>query len=51
MKSIKHYGRSALLHHFVRLLLSLVVVAYIPLLSLVGCQSKLIYFPRPMAPA
>ena len=50
MKAVKHPNLSVLFHHLVRLLLSLVVVVGIPLLSLVGCQSKLLYYPRPYSP-
>lgn len=33
-----------------RLLFALLLIAGVPLLLVVGCQSKLIYFPRPYAP-
>ena len=42
---------NALLRHFLRMiLLLLLVIAGIPLVLLAGCQSKLIYFPRPYTP-
>jgi len=34
----------------VRLMIALLIIALIPLLLLAGCQSKLIYFPRPYGP-
>ena len=38
---------TTLLRRLVRIMLWLVVIALIPLVSLVGCQAKMIYFPRP----
>ena len=39
-----------LLRCFIRILRTLIIIAVIPMLVLVGCQSKLIYFPRPYGP-
>lgn len=36
-------------HWFVRVLRLLLIITVVPLLILAGCQSKLIYFPRPYA--
>jgi uncharacterized protein len=45
----KDRTRSTALRHLVRVFLSLLMIAGIPLCLLAGCQSKLIYFPRPYA--
>jgi pimeloyl-ACP methyl ester carboxylesterase len=37
-------------HRLLRVLLSLVLIGGVLLLPIVGCQSKLIYFPRPYGP-
>jgi uncharacterized protein len=39
-----------LLRRVLRALLSLLLIAGVPLLLIVGCQSKLIYYPRPYPP-
>jgi uncharacterized protein len=36
-----------LLRHLVRMMLGLLVIALIPLVTLIGCQEKMLYFPRP----
>ena len=50
MKANQKAARSPLLRWSIRILRLLLIIAFIPLLFLAGCQSSLIYFPRPYGP-
>ncbi len=49
MRDTAALPRPTLLRRFIRVLRVLLIITCVPLVLLVGCQSKLIYFPRPYA--
>ena len=50
MEIVKEHAPTTLLRRLLRLAIVLISLFLIPVLVLVGCQSKLIYFPRPYGP-